>query len=155
MYFSLCGKRRFMKVTFVSNYLNHHQIPFSDAMYKELNGKYRFIQTERMEEERINMGWKLDENKYPYLLKSYENISECLKYINESELVIVGGSSDELIRERIKEKKLIFRYNERIYKKGNGGRYLPEEFIICIRHMQTLKKRICICCVQVLIQLVI
>lgn len=130
-----------MKVTFVSNYLNHHQIPFSDAMYKELNGKYRFIQTERMEEERINMGWKLDENKYPYLLKSYENISECLKYINESELVIVGGSSDELIRERIKEKKLIFRYNERIYKKGQWRAISPRGIYYMYKAYANAKKK--------------
>ena len=46
-----------MKITFVSNYINHHQIPFSNACYGELGDGYRFIQTEPMEEERVAMGW--------------------------------------------------------------------------------------------------
>ena len=46
-----------MTIIFVSNYINHHQIPFSEACYRELGEGYRFIQTEPMEEERVAMGW--------------------------------------------------------------------------------------------------
>ena len=42
---------------FVSNYLNHHQIPFCNAMYRLLKEQFLFIQTQAMEEERIRMGW--------------------------------------------------------------------------------------------------
>ena len=42
-----------MKVTFVSNYINHHQIPISNVLFRELGKDYTFIQTEPMEEERI------------------------------------------------------------------------------------------------------
>ena len=45
-----------MTITFVSNYINHHQIPFSNAMYAQSGEDYCFIQTEPMEEERRNMG---------------------------------------------------------------------------------------------------
>ena len=50
-----------MKITMISNYINHHQIPFSDEMYKRLGDDYCFIQTEPMEEERSNMGWGVDD----------------------------------------------------------------------------------------------
>ena len=40
-----------MKTTFVSNYINHHQIPFCDALYRRLGEDFTFIQTEPMEEE--------------------------------------------------------------------------------------------------------
>ena len=49
-----------MRVTFVSNYMNHHQQPFSEAMRERLGEDYLFIQTQPMEQERIQMGW--DEN---------------------------------------------------------------------------------------------
>ena len=38
------------KFIFVSNYLNHHQIPFCNAMYTILQESFAFIQTEKMEE---------------------------------------------------------------------------------------------------------
>ena len=44
-----------MRITMVSNYINHHQLPFSDAMY-ELCGEYCFVQTMPMEQKRIDMG---------------------------------------------------------------------------------------------------
>ena len=34
-----------MQVTFVSNYINHHQIPVSNEMYARLGEKYHFVQT--------------------------------------------------------------------------------------------------------------
>lgn len=46
-----------MTVTFISNYINHHQIPFSNACYEQLKEDYYFIQTQPMEQERLAMGW--------------------------------------------------------------------------------------------------
>ena len=44
-----------MTITFISNYINHHQIPFSNACYELLKEDYHFIQTQPMEEERLPM----------------------------------------------------------------------------------------------------
>ena len=46
-----------MKLVFLSNYFNHHQKPVSDAFYQKLGKNYVFIETARMTQERINMGW--------------------------------------------------------------------------------------------------
>ena len=35
-----------MKLTFVSNYFNHHQLPFCDALYELLEGDFCFLQTQ-------------------------------------------------------------------------------------------------------------
>ena len=51
-----------MKITFVSNYLTIHQIPFCEAMYRVLGDSFRFINTEPMEAERISMGWANEKN---------------------------------------------------------------------------------------------
>ena len=46
-----------MTFTFVSNYINHHQIPLCDALYRQLGTDFTFIQTMPMERERVEMGW--------------------------------------------------------------------------------------------------
>ena len=49
-----------MKLIFVSNYFNHHQLPFCDALYELLEGDFCFLQTQPMEEERVKMGWQAE-----------------------------------------------------------------------------------------------
>ena len=46
-----------IRMAFVSNYINHHQIPFCNAMHRLLEGNFVFVQTEAMEAERVRMGW--------------------------------------------------------------------------------------------------
>ena len=87
-----------MKITFISNYINHHQIPFSEAMVKRLGDDYFFIQTEPMEEERVRMGWAVDIRKIPYVYCYYENKEFCDTLLLESDIVICGGTEDELGR---------------------------------------------------------
>ena len=109
-----------MKVVFISNYFNHHQSPFSCAMDELTNGNYTFIETEPMEEERKTMGWGV--KAYPkFVKKSYLSRSicqECLKLVNNADIVIYGSAPDNFVRERIRKGKLTFRYSERIYKTG-------------------------------------
>lgn len=117
-----------MKVVFISNYLNHHQIPFSDAMYRELKGDYIFIQTIPMEDERKGMGWIFDDSKYSYLKKSYEQYEQCMQDIRESDIAIIGSAEDDFIAARLKEKKVVVRYSERIYKNGLWHVFSPKGF---------------------------
>ena len=59
-----------MNVTFVSNYINHHQIPFCEAMVKSLGeGNFTFLQTMRMEKERLDMGWEDLSEDLPYVVR--------------------------------------------------------------------------------------
>lgn len=108
-----------MKVVFVSNYFNHHQSAFTQAMDRETNGNFVFIQTIPMDQERKNMGWTID--KLPsYVKKIYESDivrKECEELILSADVVIIGSAPNSLISERIKRHKLVFRYSERIYKK--------------------------------------
>ena len=111
-----------MKIVFVSNYFNHHQKPFCEAMYHLLNENFVFIQTQEMEAERSNMGW--GEEVFPaYVKKSYTNAAneaECLRIIDEADIVIAGSAPERFIKKRIKDGKILIRYSERILKKGFG-----------------------------------
>ncbi len=115
-----------MKVTFVSNYINHHQIPFCEAMYAKLGDAYCFIQTEPMEEERVRMGWGAQLDKLPWLKLFYEEESACQKLIDDSDVVLFGGVEDEsYIAKRLAEGKVVVRLSERIYKEGQWKAISP------------------------------
>ena len=108
-----------MTLTFISNYINHHQIPFSDCLYAALGDGYHFVQTEPMDEERKEMGWQTDLHALPYLICAYEQPELVNRLLLESDVVIFGGCEDqEMIQPRLLLKKLTFRYSERIYREG-------------------------------------
>lgn len=120
-----------MKIVFVSNYINHHQIPFCNAMCRELdgdiieNGSFVFIQTQPMEEERVKMGWQ-EEAALPFLKLYYKEEKTCRRLILESDLVLFGGCEEEAyIEERLLAGKPVVRLSERLYKSGQWKAVSP------------------------------
>ena len=119
-----------MQVTFVSNYINHHQIPLSNELYAKLGDKYHFVQTEPMEEERVKMGWGSSVNELPYLVCYYEKPDFCKQLILESDVVIFGGVEDEsYIEERLEKRLFTIRCSERIYKEGQWKMISPRGLV--------------------------
>lgn len=119
-----------MKVVFVSNYINHHQIPFCNAMRERLSENFFFVQTQPMEEERIRMGWGQDFSGLPYLHLFYEEEYFCRKLIAESDIVLFGGVDDEsYIADRLKEGKIVVRLSERLYKNGQWKAISPRGLV--------------------------
>ena len=115
-----------MRVTFVSNYINHHQIPISTVLYEKWGDGYHFIQTEPMEEERIRLGWNADHSDLPYLLQFDESPEKCSQLIMDSDIVIFGGTDDEsYISKRLQSGKIVIRYSERLYKEGQWKAVSP------------------------------
>lgn len=106
-------------IVFVSNFFNHHQKYLSDAFYELTGGNYYFIETMPISKERLSMGWGGNGNP-GYVKQNYTSVSaekECQKIINDADVVIFGSAPNELMAQRIKEKKLVFRYSERPLKK--------------------------------------
>lgn len=115
-----------MTLTFVSNYINHHQIPISNEFYRLLGDDYHFVQTEPIEEERLQMGWQDESGKLPYLKLFYEEPEYCEKLIMDSDAVMFGGTDEEsYIKPRLAAGNLVFRYSERIYKSGQWKMITP------------------------------
>ena len=115
-----------MKTVFLSNYINHHQIPFSDALYEALGEEYHFIQTEPMEESRRQMGWELDARRIPYVVLSYEEEERARALIEEADLVLAGWTKrTDLFLDRMAEGKLTLRISERIYREGQWKAVSP------------------------------
>lgn len=119
-----------MRVTLVSNYINHHQIPFCEALMRQADTEVTFIQTMPMEEERTAMGWGVDVKTLPYVKLFYEQESECRKLIAESEVVIFGWTDRfDIEKERLESGKLTFRLSERIYREGQWKMISPRGLI--------------------------
>lgn len=108
------------KIVFVSNFYNHHQKYVADALFEYTNGNYNFIETEPISEERLNMGWG-SEQKPAYVKQSYTSdidAVECQKLIDQADIVIIGSAPEQLLKNRKKNRRLIFRYSERPLKNG-------------------------------------
>lgn len=110
---------------FVSNYINHHQIPFCNALYQKLQGSFVFIQTQEMEEERIRMGWRADE-ALPYLKEYEREPKTCRRLILNAPMLLFGGVDDErYLKERLNSGRPVVRYSERLYKEGQWKAVSP------------------------------
>ena len=121
--------KKVMKICFVSNYINHHQIPFCNAMCKETKGQFFFIQTEPMEQERVQMGWQ-EQERPEYVHRYYEEKDWCRRMIQECDVVLFGGCDDErYIEERLQSGKMIIRISERLYKTGQWKAVSPRGLI--------------------------
>ena len=116
-----------MRIVFISNYFNHHQKPVSDRLYELTDHRYTFISTLLMREDRRKLGYSVPDA--PYILNAYENRSACQeaqKLISEADAVIIGSADYSYVSERIREKRLTFKYGERPLRNGiEPIKYLP------------------------------
>lgn len=107
-----------MKVTFYSNFLTHHQVPFCLEMQKKLGDDFKFVSTVKIFQWRLDLGFKDLDKEYDFVVPAYENEEEYKKakqLAMDSDIVIIGSTTDELIEERLKQDKITFRYRGRIF----------------------------------------
>ena len=110
-----------MKVAFFSNFLNHHQLPFCEEMWKLTEGNFTFVATEPIPQERLQMGYADMNNAFPFVLRTYESHEAEVAAANlaqDCDVIITGSAPEKYTIDRIKNNKLTFRYAERIYKRG-------------------------------------
>lgn len=106
-----------MKIVFVSNFINHHQVNVADELYKLCQGQYWFIETNPISEALINSGYPVFSR--PYLIKTYDGMDKmqyAKKTIDEADVVVIGDAPESLVDSRILNNKLTFRYSERWFK---------------------------------------
>ena len=124
-----------MKVTFYSNFLTHHQVPFCLEMQKKLGDDFKFVSTVKIFQWRLDLGFKDLDKEYDFVVPAYENEEEYNKakqLAMDSDVVIIGSTTDELIEERLKQDKITFRYRGRIF-------IFPDGFIKTIFNKEKMK----------------
>ncbi len=117
-----------MKIVFFSNFLNHHQLPFCQELYKAAEVSFHFVATEPIFEEQLALGYPDLNKEYPFVVRTYEDVEQkntALQLGLDADIAIIGSAPMEFVQQRLKENKLTFRYSERIYKEGYQAWKLP------------------------------
>ena len=133
-----------MKIVFVSNYINHHQLPFCEAMLRELGEEnFIFAALQPIEEERLKMGWG-ELRALPFVKNYYEEPEETRKLILNCDVLLFGGmEQEELVYERMKKNLPVLRISERIYKEGQWKAVSPRGLIHKYREFTRFRRRNC------------
>ena len=127
-----------MNFVFLSNYLNHHQIPFCVEMNRLTEGKFTFVATEPMEEERLKMGYKEANSVFDFILRSYESEEskqKALQLCYDCDVLIYGSAPDEYFKARVKAKKLTFKYGERFFKTPFTAKNIVKRTLSMMKHV--------------------
>ena len=134
-----------MKVSFFTNYLNHHQLPFCMEMDKLTRGNYRFIALRTVPGGRLALGYGDANEHFPFVLKAYAEEDGKKKaeiIVDASDAVIVGAAPDECLKMGIRKGKITLKYSERICKQGKWKVFLPRYF----RHILFRNKHLYMLC---------
>ena len=110
-----------MKILFFSNFLNHHQLPLCQALYRLTCGNFIFVATTRVPKERLSFGYADMNHEHPFVLRTYEGQAQkqrALQLALEADIVIWGSAPYGYIKERLKYGMTTFMYSERLYKTG-------------------------------------
>lgn len=125
-----------MRIVFISNFFNHHEKFFCDEISKKPDVEFHFIQTMKMDAERVRLGWGIDISSIPYCTCSYENNEEYAKALglcSTADVLILGSAPYEFIAKRVKKNKLTFFYAERLFRNGLWHMLYPPTFFTVLK----------------------
>lgn len=106
-----------MKILFISNYYTHHQLPLCEALDMLTEHQFTFVETEAFSEERRHSGWETQDN-VPFVKQYKELIRSGNDDLMTADVVILGSAPLSVVHDRLKARKLVFLYTERVYKNG-------------------------------------
>lgn len=87
-------------------------------MQKRLGDDFKFVSTMKIFQWRLDLGFKDLDKEYDFVVRAYESDEakeEAKRLAVDSDIVIIGSTTDELIEERLKQDKITFRYRARIF----------------------------------------
>lgn len=111
-----------MKICFIANFFNHHQLPLCNALYNHLQDDFYFIQCEAIPEERIKLGYQKDFD-VPYVIDATKN--DVYPILNDCDMYIIGDAPLDYINYGYSHNKLLFFFRERMHKDGTWHKFSP------------------------------
>ncbi|MCB7320079.1 glycosyltransferase family 4 protein [Lacrimispora sp. 210928-DFI.3.58] len=106
-----------MRIAYFSSVLNHHQIELCDCLYKLHGVDFVFVSTMDIEQQRIDLGYKLYDRPYNLMMHTSSNLKEQAEELfQNADVVIVGVFLEEWLQKRLKANKITFLYKERLFK---------------------------------------
>jgi hypothetical protein len=128
--------------------MNHHQLPISKELYEYLGEDYIFIQTEPMEEERVNMGWGEDLTTLPFMRFFYLQEKECRGLIDQADVVILGDEKNPEYKGESRRKNQLSAIQNEFTKRDSGSSFLRKVYITNISNIPNIENIQYICYVQ-------
>lgn len=116
-----------MHIVIVSNYLNHHQLPWIESLKTHEDVTVYFVSTIPTPQTRLSFGYSnyetIEYNLHYYDLLQKEKIQEL---VAQADVVLMGGTRvNELIELRLSTKKLLLFYSERWHKRRRSYFAIP------------------------------
>lgn len=109
-----------MKIAFVTNFINHHQVYLADELYGILGGDYCFIETQKMPTTFIKSGYP-DFSLRPYIIKAWvdnDSWKSAISIAESVDILIVGNAPQIFRTQRLRNNSITIEYEERSLKKG-------------------------------------
>lgn len=118
-----------MTITFFSNFLNHHQLPFCLELIKHVGrDNFRFVACEAIHSERAQMGYEDMNIRYSFVVRAYDSdvfFQQAVRLAQDSDVAIIGSTNAVFADIRSRHNKLTFLFRERIFKNGTFRRFIP------------------------------
>lgn len=117
-----------MKITFFSNFLNHHQLPLCREFCKKEGVEFIFVATEPIPRDRLDMGYENMNEKYDFVLRAYDggsSLQEAEDLARECDVMIFGAAPLSYLEIRMTANKPAFYFTERLLRKGYWRRFIP------------------------------
>lgn len=109
-----------MKLVIYTNIPSHHQIPLGQALADKLPGEFSLVCWEQRSFTHSKLGYR-DDYEYDWLIRAWVSENEtqkAIELIQSSDTVVWGAVPFLEIYKRIENRKLTFRYAERLFKRG-------------------------------------
>lgn len=133
----------YMKICFVSNFMNHHQQPVADELYRLLGEDFLWVATTPADPERIKLGYDDLNNKFPYILRTYikEEYEKAYNRCITCDCLIVAYEFGDIIKRRMELNLLTFICTERICKKSILQMLSPYNYMSTLIHFTRFRKK--------------
>lgn len=137
-----------MKVVFVSNYLNHHQLPFCLSMVKALGDDFVFIATTPVSEARKSLGYRDMNSDYSFTICAYKSSTEYEKSVNlanNADITVIDGVYTDFYKQRLKFNRITFKFAERPLRNGiEPLKYIPR--LLKWHHQNPMSRQVYMLC---------
>lgn len=131
-----------MTIIFISNFMNHHQLPLCLELYKCLGDGFKFIAFFDMPKTRIDLGYSEMNKRYPFIVcKSDVDEEEIRKMSISCDILIIGSAPDKYMEERLSVGKITIKYSERYFKnKGYCLEYI-NNLLCSLKHIRKYQNK--------------
>lgn len=127
-----------MKIVYVSNFMNHHQLPIAQRLYEKYGDDYRFVALSGLPKERQKFGYEDMNHSFPFVVCAYDS-PELQEYANritvDCDILLAGSCPDSYIKRRTDAGKIVIKTSERFFKSESSLKEKFHNFLSALKHL--------------------